>query len=133
MTRPEKSPDARLAWVDVAKGFCIVLVVLMHATLGVEKAIGGETGLHGFIEWARPFRMPDFFLISGLFLAARIDRPWRSYLDTKVVHFAYFYVLWLTIQFALKAPGMVAESGAAATLQDYLTSFLVPFGTLWFM
>jgi uncharacterized membrane protein YcfT len=133
MTRLEKSPDARLAWVDVAKGFCIVLVVLMHATLGVEKAIGGETGLHGFIEWARPFRMPDFFLISGLFLAARIDRPWRSYLDTKVVHFAYFYVLWLTIQFALKAPGMVAESGAAATLQDYLTSFLVPFGTLWFI
>jgi uncharacterized membrane protein YcfT len=133
MTRLEKSPEARLAWVDVAKGLCIVLVVLMHATLGVEKAIGSETGLHAFIDWARPFRMPDFFLISGLFLAARIDRPWRSYLDTKVVHFAYFYVLWLTIQFALKAPGMVAESGGAATLQDYLTSFFVPFGTLWFI
>jgi uncharacterized membrane protein YcfT len=133
MTRPEKSPDARLAWVDVAKGLCIVLVVLMHATFGVEKAVGSETSLHAFIDWARPFRMPDFFLISGLFLAARIDRPWRSYLDTKVVHFAYFYVLWLTIQFALKAPGMVAESGGAATLQDYLTSFFVPFGTLWFI
>jgi uncharacterized membrane protein YcfT len=133
MTRPAKSPDARLAWVDVAKGLCIVLVVLMHATLGVEKAVGSETNLHAFIDWARPFRMPDFFLISGLFLAARIDRPWRSYLDTKVLHFAYFYVLWLTIQFALKAPGMVAESGGAATLQDYLTSFFVPFGTLWFI
>ena len=41
--------------------------------------------------------MPDFFLISGLFLAARIDRPWPAYLDTKVVHFAYFYVLWVNI------------------------------------
>lgn len=133
MARSEAGLEPRLAWVDVAKGLCILLVVLMHATLGVEKAVGFETGLHSFIEWARPFRMPDFFLISGLFLAARIDRPWRSYLDTKVVHFAYFYVLWLTIQFAVKAPGMVQESGAAATLADYLTSFVVPFGTLWFI
>jgi len=125
--------EPRLAWVDVAKGLCIVLVVLMHATLGVERATGSETALHAFIEWARPFRMPDFFLISGLFLAARIDRPWRGYLDTKVVHFAYFYVLWLTIQFALRTPGMIAEQGAAATLADYLTGFVAPFGTLWFI
>jgi uncharacterized membrane protein YcfT len=123
----------RYDWVDAAKGICIILVVLMHSTLGVEKAIGAETSLHAFIDWARPFRMPDFFLISGLFLAARIDRPWRAYLDTKVVHFAYFYVLWLTIQFALKAPGMVGEAGVAATIGSYLSSFIDPFGTLWFI
>jgi len=133
MTRLQNNPEHRLAWVDVAKGLCIVLVVLMHSTLGVEKATGADTSLHAFIDWARPFRMPDFFLISGLFLAARIDRPWRSYLDTKVVHFAYFYVLWLTIQFALKTPGMIQESGAEATAWSYLSSFLVPFGTLWFI
>lgn len=130
---PDHSAAARLAWVDVAKGVCILLVVLMHATLGVEKATGETTWLNAAVEWARPFRMPDFFLISGLFLAARIDRPWRSYLDTKVVHFAYFYVLWLTIQFALKAPGMAQETGGLATLESYLTSFFVPFGTLWFI
>lgn len=133
MSHPELGTAQRLAWVDVAKGLCILLVVMMHATLGVEKATGAETGLHGFILWAQPFRMPDFFLISGLFLAARIDRPWRSYLDTKVVHFAYFYVLWLTIQFGMKAPAMVAESGVPATVADYLTGFFVPFGTLWFI
>ena len=132
--RPEHAAAAaRLAWVDVAKGVCIILVVLMHATLGVEKATGQSLSLNLFVEWARPFRMPDFFLISGLFLAARIDRPWRSYLDTKVVHFAYFYVLWLTIQFALKAPAMVTDHGAVATLKDYVMSFFVPFGTLWFI
>ena len=131
--RLEQPAAARLDWVDVAKGVCIILVVLMHATLGVEKATGQSLSLNHFVDWARPFRMPDFFLISGLFLAARIDRPWRSYLDTKVVHFAYFYVLWLTIQFALKAPGMVAEHGAVATFEDYVVSFFVPFGTLWFI
>ena len=72
-----KSADLRVAWVDAAKGLCILLVVLMHATLGVEKATGTATALNGFIDWAKPFRMPDFFLISGLFLAARIDRLGR--------------------------------------------------------
>jgi uncharacterized membrane protein YcfT len=125
--------QGRLDWVDVAKGICIILVVMMHSTLGVEKAIGAETALHHFIEWARPFRMPDFFLISGLFLASRIDRPWRAYLDTKVVHFAYFYVLWVHIQFAMKAPAMVQEAGLNGVAVQYLLSYIQPFGTLWFI
>ena len=71
----------RIDWVDVAKGICICFVVMMHSTLGVEKA-AGETGWMGyFVEFARPFRMPDFFLIAGLFLASRINAPWRLYLD----------------------------------------------------
>ena len=61
--------------------------------------------------------MPDFFLISGLFLARVIDRDWRTYLDRKVVHFAYFYVLWVTIQFAFKAPGFAAEHGALGVVE----------------
>jgi uncharacterized membrane protein YcfT len=123
----------RLDWVDIAKGICIVLVVMMHSTLGVEKAIGAETALHGFIEWAKPFRMPDFFFISGLFLAARINKPWRSYLDTKVVHFAYFYVLWVTIHMGLRAGGLIDDMGVAGALGFYLTSFVEPYGTLWFI
>jgi uncharacterized membrane protein YcfT len=130
---PPNDGTGRLDWVDVAKGICIVLVVMMHSTFGVERAIGTTTSLHGFIEWARPFRVPDFFLISGLFLAARIDRPWRAYLDTKVVHFAYFYVLWVNIQFAMKAPGMVRELGLNGAVSAYLLSYVQPFGTLWFI
>ncbi len=123
----------RIDWVDYAKGICIILVVMMHSTLGVEKALGEANWMNTAIEWARPFRMPDFFLIAGLFLASRIDRPWKSYLDTKVLHFAYFYVLWLTIQFALKSPGYVAEMGAFDTVKYYFWSFVEPMGTLWFI
>jgi uncharacterized membrane protein YcfT len=123
----------RVDWVDVAKGFCICLVVMMHSTLGVEKA-AGETGWMGYaVEFARPFRMPDFFLIAGLFLAARIRAPWRLYIDRKVLHFAYFYVLWLTIQFALKAPGFAAEMGWDGVAREYLLAFVEPWGTLWFI
>jgi uncharacterized membrane protein YcfT len=125
--------SGRVDWVDYAKGFCIVMVVMMHSTLGVEDAAGREGWLHAAVAFAMPFRMPDFFLISGLFLARVIDRDWRTYLDRKVVHFAYFYVLWMTIQFAFKAPGLAGELGWAGVLTFYLASFIEPFGTLWFI
>jgi len=124
---------ARLDWVDYCKGICIILVVMMHSTLGVEKALGELTWLNGFISWAKPFRMPDFFLISGLFLSRRIAAPWRSYLDRKVVHFAYFYLLWMTIQLVTKSPGIAADQGLAAPFTTWLDALINPFGTLWFI
>ncbi len=125
--------SSRIDWVDYAKGFCIVMVVMMHSTLGVEQAAGHEGWMHAAVAFARPFRMPDFFLISGLFLARVIDRDWRDYLDKKVIHFAYFYVLWVTIQFAFKAPMFAAEMGWRGVGLSYLESFIEPFGTLWFI
>jgi uncharacterized membrane protein YcfT len=125
--------DGRVDWVDYAKGFCIVFVVMMHSTLGAEAAAGREGWLHPVVAFALPFRMPDFFMISGLFLANVIDRPWRQYLDRKVVHFAYFYLLWMTIQFAFKAPLFAQEYGVAGVVRFYLLSLIDPFGTLWFI
>ncbi len=123
----------RVDWVDYAKGICIVMVVMMHSVLGVEAAAGQTGFMHYVVEFAKPFRMPDFFLISGLFLSRVIDRDWRTYLDRKVMHFAYFYVLWVTIQFGFKAPAFAAEQGWAHVGYLYLESFVEPFGTLWFI
>jgi uncharacterized membrane protein YcfT len=125
-------PD-RIDWVDYAKGICIVMVVMMHSVLGVEQAAGQTGFMHVLVAFAKPFRMPDFFLISGLFLAVVIDRDWRTYLDRKVMHFTYFYVLWVTIQFAFKAPGLAGQHGWPYVGLLYLESFIEPFGTLWFI
>jgi len=124
----------RIDWVDYAKGICIIMVVMMHSVLGVELAAGQTGYMHGLVAFAKPFRMPDFFLISGLFLAVVIDRDWRTYLDRKVVHFIYFYLLWVAIQFAFKAPGLAAEHGGwMEVVRLYLLSYIEPFGTLWFI
>jgi uncharacterized membrane protein YcfT len=125
--------SGRIAWVDYAKGFCIILVVMMHSTLGVEAALGARNWLHEVVVFAKPFRIPAFFLMSGLLLGRFIERDWRTYLDRKVVHFAYFYVLWLTIQFGVKFPGWIGEQGIWPALYAYLEAFVQPFGALWFI
>jgi uncharacterized membrane protein YcfT len=129
----ESARCGRIDWVDYAKGICIVMVVMMHSVLGVELAVGENGFMHPLVAFAKPFRMPDFFLISGLFLPLVIGRDWRTFLDRKVVHFAYFYVLWVTIQFGFKAPGFAAESSWPHAGFLYLESFVEPFGTLWFI
>lgn len=106
--------DPRIAWVDTAKGLCIILVVMMHSTLGLGEAVGQEGWLHDVVAFARPFRMPDFFLISGLFLARVIDRKWIDYADKRVVHFLYFYVLWFLIQSTVKI-GTIVEGERPAS------------------
>ncbi len=124
--RPE-----RLAWVDFAKGLCIVAVV----ALWVSRAMEGSSGWVGyFVAFAKPFRMPDFFLISGLFLSQVIARPWRSYLDTKVVHYLYFLVLWTL----LIVPGSWLINGAmpATALEavgDLAFHLYKPAAMLWFI
>jgi uncharacterized membrane protein YcfT len=124
---------SRVEWVDYAKGICIILVVLMHSTLGVEKAAGQLTWIHGFIDWARPFRMPDFFMISGLFLAQRIDRPWREYLDSKILHFVYFYLIWMTILFFAKSGILTGGIGLSEGAAAWASGFILPNDAVWFI
>ncbi|WP_349369869.1 acyltransferase family protein [Salinarimonas sp.] len=122
----------RVGWVDAAKGVCIVLVVMMHATLGVGEAMGGEGFMHSVVAFAAPFRMPDFFLISGLFLARVIDRDWRTYGDKRILHFVYFYLLWLVVQSVVKV-GSVSGGSLAGFVEHLVVSLVEPFSTLWFV
>src|SRR5258706_13055163 len=83
------SAPVRIDWVDYAKGIGIVMVGMMHSVLGVELAAGQTGFTHLLVAFAKPCRMPEFFLISGLFLSAASDVDWRTDLDRKVGRFAY--------------------------------------------
>jgi len=121
----------RLDWVDMAKGISILLVVMMYAASSVGEDTGGVGLLHWAIAFATPFRMPEFFLISGLFLSQVIDRPWRAYTDRRVVHYLYFYALWAVIHIVFKV-GLVSMNPAGAA--EYLAwAVIQPYGVLWFI
>jgi uncharacterized membrane protein YcfT len=78
--------------------------------------------------------MPDFFLISGLFLGRVIDRPWRVYLDKKVIHYLYFFVLWTLIFYLARIGalhlGLFHGEEEAGSLAYKL---IEPFAMLWFI
>jgi uncharacterized membrane protein YcfT len=76
--------------------------------------------------------MPDFFLISGLFLSRTIDAPWRQYLDRKVLHFVYFYVLWLVIQLAIIEAELL-NAHPIAWIAKFGWALIEPINTLWFV
>jgi len=122
----------RVAWVDYAKGWSIILVVAMHSALGVGFAVGETGWLHTVVAFAKPFRMPDFFLVAGLFAGRTVDGPWRTFLDRKVVHFFYFYALWLLIALAVKS-GELGLTAPLAFARAYLWGFVEPFSSMWFI
>lgn len=121
----------RLKWVDIAKALSITLVVMMHTAYGVGAATG-ETGyLHWVIGFAAPFRMPEFFLISGLFLSYVIARDWRHYADRRVVHYFYFYGLWALILCGIKC-GLL-EGRPDMMLHNLSIAIYQPYSILWFI
>jgi len=54
------SKKPRIDFIDLAKGFCIILVVLTHVDSHFNFHYSGEVGL-------KIFRMPLYFFLSGLF------------------------------------------------------------------
>jgi uncharacterized membrane protein YcfT len=120
-----------MTWVDMAKGLSIILVVMMYSAYNTGEYTKDVGVLHYAIGFATPFRMPEFFLISGLFLSQVISRPWRRYADRRVLHYFYFYALWSIVMIGLKVGIYGREPGAM--LREMAISTFHPYGVLWFI
>jgi acyl-CoA synthetase (AMP-forming)/AMP-acid ligase II/uncharacterized membrane protein YcfT len=91
----------KLATLDVARGMCMLLVVMMH----VDEVHYSQIAGHNFIVtlWdlvtsvAKPMRMPTFFLISGVLVGQAVWRPWREIARGRIIFLLYIYLLWSTL------------------------------------
>lgn len=107
MTGPDTLSRRRELWPDVAKGVCIVLVVLWHVVTKHFQQVEWDTGLPISGFWGRlgelllPLRMPLFFTISGMFAVSAVARPLGVLVRTRIAKFAYLYVVWLLIHTAI--------------------------------
>lgn len=119
-----------LAWVDFSKGICIIGVVVMYAGMKL-----GDVGwVQHVIDFMKPFRMPDFFLLSGLFLGRAMKRPFRDYADKRVLHYLYFFFLWTLIFFLFRAVAVKIGLFVANDGDDSLLFRLrEPYAMLWFI
>jgi uncharacterized membrane protein YcfT len=133
MASQNATSGPRVEWIDYVKGLTIILVAQMHITLATQANLGGgHMWLADLVEFARPFRVPLFFMIAGLFVSRSLKWDLPKFIDRKLVHFAYFYFLWAAIQFALKF-ALAGQSDHDIGFQDILLLPVEPFSTLWFI
>lgn len=122
----------RLDWADIAKGMSIILVVMMHSTLGVQHAAGATGWLGPVVAFAQPFRMPAFFLLAGFFFASMLGRSWRDVIDRRVLGYVWVLLLWSFILALLRGDVLQAVLAGEA-VRSALLHLVEPNGALWFL
>jgi uncharacterized membrane protein YcfT len=127
---------SRLPWADVAKGSCILLVVLHHVvTKHAVLAFPAGPVLDGWL-WVsmalKPVRMPLFFVISGFFAASAVRRPW-SLARRRVTSPLYLYVVWLLLLGGIFAVERTLPMNRTQDLGELLADLVLPSTGLWFL
>jgi uncharacterized membrane protein YcfT len=140
MVTAAASPTIRReTWPDVAKGFCIVLVVLWHVVTKHYLRVDWDTSLPWSAAWGTlgeqllPLRMPLFFTISGLFAVGAVARPWPVLLRTRVASFFYLYALWLLIHTAVMWSTPTFETARARSAGELLSQLTISPTNLWYL
>ncbi|TPW70802.1 acyltransferase [Schumannella sp. 10F1B-5-1] len=92
----------RDATVDVARGLAIIAIVLGHVERGLIRADLLDGALPAIVELDRILylvHLPVFAFLAGLFVARGVERDGVArYLRSRVVLFAWLYVLWSLLQ-----------------------------------
>lgn len=111
---------SRMPWVDYLRGIAIILVVYRHALIGIERSgiiVPDYLVRANMIFYS--FRMPLFFIVSGLFINGSLLKKKASQLiQIKFENLIYPYLVWATIQITLQVvlkPYVNSDRG----LQDY--------------
>lgn len=121
-------PD-RLLWIDYAKGIAIILVLYRHVFEGIKQS-GIAVNEYLILEQANiiffSFRMPLFFIVSGIFVAFSLQkRGLERFIETKGKTILYPYFLWGALQITLQLVFSKFVNGQR-TLFDYLYLFYLP-------
>lgn len=127
---------SRMPWVDYLRGIAIVLVVYRHVLIGIERS-----GLHVpqllvvANEIFFSFRMPLFFILSGLFVSQSLVRKKPGVIiESKFENLIYPYLVWAFLQITLQII-LSGQTNANRTIRDYTLIFYQPRGLdqFWYL
>lgn len=119
----------RLTWIDYAKGITIMLVLYRHVFEGLKNA-GLEVSNYVGLEHANiiffSFRMPLFFIVSGVFIGSSLQkRGLGAFLSTKAKTILYPYFIWASLQIGLQIV-FSKYVNSDRTVRDFLYLFYQP-------
>lgn len=143
MTAPHAPVSTRLLWVDVAKGVCIVLVVLHHAVVkdlvAQTQVAGSAAALTPVAEaWVaatmalKPVRMPLFFLLSGLVASGAVRRPWTVAARRAWAPY-YLYVIWLLLHAVFFSVERLLPMNRTQDVPELVGDLVWASTNLWFL
>jgi fucose 4-O-acetylase-like acetyltransferase len=126
----------RMAWVDYLRGIAILLVVYRHVLLGLQRA---NTAIPLSLVYANmvffSFRMPLFFILSGIFINGSIARrPLGKLIYIKFENLLYPYFIWSFIQITLQIV-LSRYTNSDRTIIDYTYILYQPRGLdqFWYL
>ncbi|MGY8898399.1 MAG: acyltransferase family protein [Paraglaciecola sp.] len=122
----------RETWIDSVKGVTIIMVVFHHVFSGIKTSIGFSDLITDIYDLTSPIRMPLFFLVAGFFARKSIHGELNKFINSKVIHFAYFYILWSAISIFTRA-SLSRFTNNDVFYSDFLTILWHPTFTLWFL
>jgi fucose 4-O-acetylase-like acetyltransferase len=124
----------RVAFVDVAKGLLIILVVFGHAWRAVfNNGILHNAQIYHFIDdLIYAFHMPAFFLLAGLFALKTKKQSVGEFVGKKLRTIVYPYFLWSIIQ-SLVQLVMSGGTTSTITITDILKIPIAPVMQFWFL
>lgn len=108
-------------WINLARGLIIIMVVYRHAFEGLRNS-GIDLSPYYYYEMLNKlmytFRMPLFFMISGVLLNPSLKKlGLNDYLRKRAQYILYPYLIWTVIQVSLQnlMPQFVNEKTSWST------------------
>lgn len=129
--------SARVGWPDVAKGVCIILVVLWHVVTKHAIDVPGAGSVTD--AWATlnaqllPLRMPLFFVISGMFAGRAVQSADGASWRRRAGRLLAVYALWVLIQTAVLALAPDFDTARATDGWELLAQLTISPTNLWYL
>jgi fucose 4-O-acetylase-like acetyltransferase len=130
--------NKRFGWIDYDRGISIILVTYRHCFESMEKA-GLDVQSYPFLEYINVFffgfRMPLFFIASGIFISGSMrKRGLGAYATNRVQSILYPMLLWGIIQISLQML-FSAHTNSDVTPISYLYLIIYPraTGQFWYL
>ena len=128
----------RLTWIDNAKGFAIILVVLGHVISNLDSSgfLTNDVWL-SVKRWMYEFHMPLFFFLSGLLInkylgnsAQILTNFFKRRSISLIIPYVSFSILYLLMKCVFSGTGAVINK---VSIYDALYLYKNPIGEYWFL